>query len=114
MTRSATTKAIARCVVSRFSQIATGVNRTSSDAGGVEEFLLVAPGLDLEHARTAAERLRGLIESSGNENHTRVTASFGVSEYRMGDDVASLVKRADEALIEAKQSGRNRVIAWTG
>ena len=39
-----------------------------------------------------------------------VTASFGVSEYRTGDDVASLVKRADEALLVAKVRGRNCVM----
>jgi diguanylate cyclase (GGDEF)-like protein len=78
---------------------------------GGEEFLIVAPSLDLDHADAAAERLRGLIETSGRDGPSAVTASFGVAEYRSGDTVASLVKRADEALMLAKQTGRNRVIA---
>lgn len=60
------------------------------------------------HARDAAERLRGLIEGS-SDLPRRATASFGVSEYRNGDGVASLVKRTDEALVKARLAGRNRV-----
>jgi len=76
---------------------------------GGEEFIVVAPGLDGGHGRAAAERLRAVIEGSGARGGTPVTASFGVSEYRFGDDVSSLVKRADEALMHAKECGRNRV-----
>ncbi len=88
-------------------------NRRQTDTfgrWGGEEFLLVAPGLDLDGGRMAAERLRELIEDSAGESRVRVTASLGVSEFRTGDDVGSLVKRADEALFEAKLSGRNRVV----
>ncbi len=76
---------------------------------GGEEFLLVAPDLDLAEARNAAERLRSLIEGSSRSGPSSVTASFGVSEFKAGDDLARLVMRADQALMEAKASGRNRV-----
>lgn len=78
---------------------------------GGEEFLLVAPDLDLEGARVAADRLRQIIEDGSKGTRAAVTASFGVSEYAAGDGVASLVMRADEALIAAKNAGRNRVEA---
>jgi diguanylate cyclase (GGDEF)-like protein len=78
---------------------------------GGEEFLLVAPDLDLAGARAAAERLRGIIEDSSRDSRAPLTASFGVAEYVPGDTVASLVKRADHALRQAKQAGRNRVEA---
>ena len=78
---------------------------------GGEEFLLVAPDLDLAGARAAAERLRGVIEDSSRDSRAPLTASFGVAEYMPGDSVASLVKRADQALRQAKQAGRNRVEA---
>ncbi len=78
---------------------------------GGEEFLLVAPNLDLPGAFNAAERLRDLIETSGQGTRAAVTASFGVADYRPGDTVSGLVKRADQALMEAKQGGRNRVVA---
>ena len=89
-------------------------NRRRSDVfgrWGGEEFLLVAPDLDLEGGRAAAERLRGIIEESSRSSRAAITASFGVSEYVPGDDVASLVRRADQALISAKTAGRNRVEA---
>jgi len=78
---------------------------------GGEEFLLVVPGLGLEDAARAADRLRGAIEAGNRGARAGVTASFGVAEYRDGDKVASLVKRADQALMDAKARGRNRVVA---
>lgn len=78
---------------------------------GGEEFLVVVPGLGLEDAARAAERLRGTIAAGNRGARAGVTASFGVAEYRTGDLVASLVKRADQALMDAKSQGRNRVVA---
>ncbi len=78
---------------------------------GGEEFLLIVPNLDLPGARNAAERLRHLIANSGRETRCAVTASFGVTTYQPGDDLGSLVRRADRALFEAKEGGRNRVVA---
>ena len=78
---------------------------------GGEEFLLVAPGLDLAGSELAAERLRRILEASNRGSQAAVTASFGVAEYRPGDGVASLVQRADQALMAAKAQGRNRVVA---
>ena len=98
-------------VLRRVSQLMDRSRRRSDLFGrwGGEEFLLVAPDLDLEGARVAAERMRGIIESGSGDSRLDVTASFGVSEFVSGDDVASLVKRADEALMRAKATGRNRV-----
>lgn len=76
---------------------------------GGEEFLLVAPDVDSDQCQAAAERLRKLIAEGSEEAGSRVTASFGIATYHFGDDVASLVKRADEALMVAKETGRDRV-----
>lgn len=38
-----------------------------------------------------------------------MTASFGISMYRKGESVDSLIKRADDALYKAKQNGRDRI-----
>ena len=81
---------------------------------GGEEFLVIAPSLDLVDARAAAERLRLVLESSSSKMQSGVTASFGVSQYRLGGDVPSLIKRADEALMQAKDAGRNCVVVATG
>jgi len=77
---------------------------------GGEEFVAVLPGTDLHHARLAAERVRSAIEQShvnfgGQE--LRITISVGVTEASPHDTPDSFLGRADKALYEAKNSGRN-------
>jgi two-component system cell cycle response regulator len=83
---------------------------------GGEELLVILPAQSLDTARTAADRLRGAIEAlaiphPGIEPGGVVTVSAGVAAFEpgRGDDVARLLKRADAALYEAKEGGRNRV-----
>jgi diguanylate cyclase (GGDEF)-like protein len=81
---------------------------------GGEEFLLILPNTRLDDARVMAERLRGEVEARQvTFREEPVTVSAGVSEWRSGDDRASLVERADAALYEAKRQGRNRVVCYT-
>lgn len=82
---------------------------------GGEEFVVAMPDTDAEVAAKVAERVRAAMEgapfklASGQE--TRVTASVGVTTIRNdSDSIAELSKRADMALYEAKNSGRNRVV----
>lgn len=80
---------------------------------GGEEFALLA-SCRLAQAVEIAERLRRRIEALSIDvgtRHVAVTCSFGVSEWRGGDSIDSLLKRADMALYEAKLSGRNQVLA---
>jgi len=79
---------------------------------GGEEFLIIMPETDTDHAAIAAEKLRLAIGSNPlSEENTRVkvTASFGVSSYRQNDDTKMIIARVDKALYESKQNGRNRV-----
>jgi two-component system cell cycle response regulator len=85
---------------------------------GGEEFVVVMPETDLAVAERVAERVRGEIAGEGfrpaeGKPAISVTASLGVAASRGTDDdsLEQLVKRADEALYEAKRSGRNRVVA---
>ena len=77
---------------------------------GGEEFVLVCPGTDLKHAVRRAERLRMQLQKAqlGGDTELETTASFGVAQAKHGDDLRSLIKRADDSLYRAKQSGRNR------
>ncbi|MBI2369234.1 MAG: sensor domain-containing diguanylate cyclase, partial [Deltaproteobacteria bacterium] len=82
---------------------------------GGEELLLVLPGTDKGAAIGVAEKLRELLETTPFQvdgRELRVTLSAGVAtlpaDARMGD---RLIQRADQALYEAKQTGRNRVCA---
>ena len=83
---------------------------------GGEEFVVVMPDTDGAVAARVAERVRQHIAQTpfaiGEGTSIEVTASVGVATLRhAGDDVAALMKRADLGLYEAKQSGRNKVVA---
>ncbi len=77
---------------------------------GGEEFLLICPMLTLEEAAIIAEKLRSKVMAQRflEPEGRLVTASFGVSYWAPGkEDFYSALKRADTALYEAKQAGRN-------
>ncbi|QAZ45851.1 PleD family two-component system response regulator [Mesorhizobium sp. Pch-S] len=84
---------------------------------GGEEFVVVMPDTEGAVAEKVAERIRAEIArlpfAIGREGKTaEVTISVGVSALLKGSDtVEDLIKRADVALYEAKNSGRNRVVA---
>ncbi|TIU32966.1 MAG: diguanylate cyclase, partial [Mesorhizobium sp.] len=84
---------------------------------GGEEFVVVMPDTEGAVAEKVAERIRAEIAqvpfAIGADGKTiEVTVSVGVSSVLKGTDtVASLMKRADLALYEAKSGGRNRVVA---
>lgn len=85
---------------------------------GGEEFALILEGSDLASAHQVAERLRqrvaGITLPHGGQQ-VGVTISLGLAAYpRHGNDIPTLIERADQALYQAKQSGRNRTVCWTG
>ncbi|MFH1541951.1 MAG: GGDEF domain-containing protein [bacterium] len=82
---------------------------------GGEEFAVILPQTDKAGSLAEAERLRGLIAGIAREygNVTlRVTASFGVAAFaENAKTIEELMSCADQALYDAKNSGRNRVVA---
>lgn len=76
---------------------------------GGEEFMLICPHTDLQGAKALAETLRQAIAVQPFPTAGRRTASFGVACCRAGDQVNTIVSRADEALYKAKRLGRDRV-----
>ncbi len=76
---------------------------------GGEEFAVIASVTDAAGATRLAEKLRALLEVTHLGPVDAITASFGVAEMRPDDTVESMVRRADEALYQAKSGGRNRV-----
>jgi two-component system, cell cycle response regulator len=79
---------------------------------GGEEFVVLMPHTDLVHATDTAERIREALASSRFEPlPDPVTVSIGVAELAANEPGEALLRRADRALYEAKQSGRDRVVA---
>lgn len=85
-------------------------NDTLARWGG-EEFMVLSAKTGMQRGKRVAERLRAAVESFSFTGVPRqVTSSFGLAIHATGESSEELVKRADEALYEAKESGRNKVI----
>jgi diguanylate cyclase (GGDEF)-like protein len=73
---------------------------------GGEEFIIVLPDVELVKAFGVAERIRASVDRAG-----KITISFGIACLKKGMlKQDELIRKADEALYEAKRSGRNRVV----
>jgi len=86
---------------------------------GGEEFVLILVGSDLDAARHKADELRQgvkhLVIESGGRPIDPIAISMGIAAFpRHGRDGASLLRAADQALLRAKQSGRDRVLVAEG
>jgi len=77
---------------------------------GGDEFAVLLPDVDLTRAQQTADRLREQVAGlSPPSLSTAITISIGVSANSPDDDVGALVQRADSAMYDAKELGRNRV-----
>jgi diguanylate cyclase len=79
---------------------------------GGEEFVVLLNKLDFKNALTVAEKVRAQIESNHLTNKATVlniTVSIGLSCFKEGDIETTIFERADKALYQGKQNGRNRV-----
>ena len=82
---------------------------------GGEEFAVVLPGATLDQASRVAERMRRQVQDARYQLRARAdaivnpTISIGVSRRRPDDTIDALIDRADTALYQAKDGGRNRV-----
>jgi diguanylate cyclase len=85
---------------------------------GGDEFIVLLPQAKLEDAVRIAEKLRTRVAavefmlSRTSDKFIHLTISLGVSEARPDDNPTTLLARADKALYESKQNGRNRVTSF--
>jgi diguanylate cyclase (GGDEF)-like protein len=82
---------------------------------GGEEFLVTLPHTDLQVAGFVAERVRQAVANLpafilDNGITIKVTVSIGLTELRPDDTTKTLLSRADKALYQAKDEGRNRTV----
>ena len=99
-------------ILKELAEILTKLSRNSDVVSrwGGEEFALNLTHTAIEDALFVAEKLRATIERHTFSNNLKITCSFGVSQFRTTDKANDLFKRADKALYEAKNTGKNKVV----
>ncbi len=81
---------------------------------GGEEFGIILPETDSSSAFKVIEKMRQKLEvkklknSQTGETISRVTASFGIAQFRRGETREQLIERADDKLYDSKRKGRNQ------
>lgn len=98
-------------VLKEFAQILKSNSRKTDIVGrwGGEEFMIVCSETNLAGAISLAKSMKEKISAYPFSLGEQKTASFGVSEYRKDEDIKNLLKRADDALYNAKNSGRDKI-----
>ncbi len=89
-----------------------GENLRQSDAlgrWGGEEFLILLPQINVAAATNVAEKLRQAVLNAEFDLKDAITISLGVADLLRGESAGEWIKRADQALYNAKRLGRNQV-----
>jgi diguanylate cyclase (GGDEF)-like protein len=78
---------------------------------GGEEFIIIMPHTNLETAKNVATKLQELVRTiTYGDGSQTITASFGIAQHQQEEQSQSLLRRADDALYEAKNKGRDTII----
>jgi len=102
-------------VICKIAEVLKRHTRNADQAArwGGEEFTLTFSGTSARDAAVICERIRQAIASldfGEITNNSPITASFGVCDSSSADNYEDLLRHADQALYQAKQTGRNRVV----
>jgi len=103
-------------VLTEIGKIITNNIRVTDYVGryGGEEFVVLLPGANKKHAYTIAEKVREKVESSkllGNDS--QLTISCGISTFPYDASKQNqIIEKADQALYNAKENGRNKSVMW--
>lgn len=85
---------------------------------GGEEIVIALLGAEEEAAVKKAEEIRRVVEEESRNKYQasypdlRTSLSIGVAAFRPGLDLGEIIKRADQAMYAAKESGKNRVLSY--
>ena len=79
---------------------------------GGEEFILLFENKTQKQMMKLVEQIKGTMELQASHNPRYTTASFGISQWTPGDVRKTMLKKADRALYQAKEQGRNKIIMF--
>jgi diguanylate cyclase (GGDEF)-like protein len=98
-------------VLKEFSTVLLSAVRKVDDVArwGGEEFVILLPETSVDEAHNVSEHVRSKVENHLFAIIKNLTVSIGISEYISGDNLQSIIHRADKALYEAKANGRNQI-----
>jgi diguanylate cyclase (GGDEF)-like protein len=101
-------------VLRQFSEVVNSIVRESDTLcrWGGDEFLLLMAGCNAAEAAEVAEKIRHAVEERSfkfDGERVQLTISIGITEVAVDDAMESVVARADQALYQAKDSGRNQI-----
>jgi len=106
-------------VLQQISQCFRTILRASDIVGryGGEEFVVLMPETNLANGRVIAERLRSLVTDHPfmtDKGEVSITISIGVASKEVGADLhlEQVLENADQALLQSKDQGRNKVHVW--
>lgn len=102
---------VLQCIAAKLQQLLREFDIVGRFGG--EEFIIMLEDTPLPIARKVAERLRSGVEHElvqCDEQNISLTISLGLTQAAARDDVRGLIRRADDALYQAKEEGRNRVV----
>lgn len=77
---------------------------------GGEEFVIMLKNVTIEEAAAIIEKVRVNLEQTKINEDITLTASFGLTHYIAGENTCHTFKRVDDALYEAKKTGRNKLV----
>jgi len=99
-------------VLKEFAKIIKNNIRKTDIVGrwGGEEFMIISSKTDSVGCFKLANNLKNKINENVFGEIGTITASYGVAQYEIEDSMESLVAKADKALYNAKESGRNMIV----
>lgn len=103
----------ALCLVARCIQGALRGGDVAGRLGG-DEFVLLLPETPVHDAMTVASRIVTQLEDQVGDSSGGLSLSFGVVQMSGEESIAEAIRRADQALYEAKRQGRKRAVIATG